>query len=166
MKVVYMCHGGFKNRELRERPLLKMGGGGGFQNWPIRKKKKKVLQALHDTPPRHCTYLCCCACFGINNINISTRFDQIHQLFHKILSINIILKSFKGHNSGKVSYWYTSFTLQTLCVTLQLNKWSSETNRPTTWDFVCVQNGYLHTAAMDVLFIWSDTFEYRHALIL
>ena len=30
---------------------------------------------------------------------ISTRFDQIHQLFHKILSINIILKSSKGHNS-------------------------------------------------------------------
>ena len=28
-----------------------------------------------------------------------TRFDQIHQLFHKILSINIILKSIKGHNS-------------------------------------------------------------------
>ena len=26
-------------------------------------------------------------------------FDQIHQLFHKILSINIILKSIKGHNS-------------------------------------------------------------------
>ena len=33
------------------------------------------------------------------NINVSTRFDQIHQLFHKILSINIILKSIKGHNS-------------------------------------------------------------------
>ena len=27
------------------------------------------------------------------------RFDQIHQLLHKILSINIILKSIKGHNS-------------------------------------------------------------------
>ena len=27
------------------------------------------------------------------------RFDQIYQLFHKILSINIILKSIKGHNS-------------------------------------------------------------------
>ena len=34
-----------------------------------------------------------------NNINVSTRFDQIHQLFHKILSIYIILKSIKGHNS-------------------------------------------------------------------
>ena len=43
----------------------------------------------------------CCACFGIKNTNVHvcTRFDQIHQLFHKILSINIILKSIKGHNS-------------------------------------------------------------------
>ena len=31
--------------------------------------------------------------------HVSTRFDQIYQLFHKILSINIILKSIKGHNS-------------------------------------------------------------------
>ena len=38
--------------------------------------------------PHHCAYFCCCTCF-----------DQIHQLFHKILSINIILKSIKGHNS-------------------------------------------------------------------
>ena len=38
MKVVYMCHGGFKNRALRERPLTKKWGGGGFQNWPTRKK--------------------------------------------------------------------------------------------------------------------------------
>ena len=36
---------------------------------------------------------------GIRNINITTRFDQIHQLFHKILNINKILKSIKGHNS-------------------------------------------------------------------
>ena len=57
----------------------------------------KVLQALHDT--RHCAYFCCCTCFGIKIINETTRFDQIHQLFHKILSINIILKSIKGHNS-------------------------------------------------------------------
>ena len=49
--------------------------------------------------PRHCAYLCCCTCFGIKNINVTTRFDQIHQLFHKIMSINIILKSIKGHNS-------------------------------------------------------------------
>ena len=48
---------------------------------------------------RHCAYFCCCPCFGIKNINVSTRFDQIHQLFHKILSINIILKSIKGHSS-------------------------------------------------------------------
>ena len=45
----------------------------------------------------------CCTCFGIKNIKINvhvtTRFDQIQQLFHKILSINIILKSIKGHNS-------------------------------------------------------------------
>ena len=49
--------------------------------------------------PRHCAYFCCCTSFGIKNINVTTRFDQIHQLFHKILSINIILKSIKGHNS-------------------------------------------------------------------
>ena len=49
--------------------------------------------------PRHCAYFCCCTCFGIKNINVTTRFDQIHQLFHKILSLNIILKSIKGHNS-------------------------------------------------------------------
>ena len=49
--------------------------------------------------PRHCTYFCCCTCFGIKNINVSTRFDQIHQLFHTILSINITLKSIKGHIS-------------------------------------------------------------------
>ena len=37
------------------------------------------------------------------NVHLSTRFDQIHQLFNKIhvLSINIILKSIKGHNSVK-----------------------------------------------------------------
>ena len=55
---------------------------------------------------RHYAYFCYCACFGIKNINVSTRFDQIHQLFHKISCINIILKSIKGHNSvekfGKV----------------------------------------------------------------
>ena len=61
----------------------------------------KALQALHDTQP--CTYFCCCACFGIKNINVSTRFDQIHQLFHKILNINIILKSIKGHKLLKSS---------------------------------------------------------------
>ena len=33
------------------------------------------------------------------NVHVSTRFDQIHKLFHKILSIKIILKSIKGHNS-------------------------------------------------------------------
>ena len=32
-------------------------------------------------------------------MNVSTRFDQTHQFFHKILIINIILKSIKGHNS-------------------------------------------------------------------
>ena len=53
--------------------------------------------------PRHCAYFCCCTCFGIKNINITTRFDQIHQLFHKILSIYIILKSINGHNSVEKS---------------------------------------------------------------
>ena len=37
--------------------------------------------------------------FGHKNINVTTRSDQIHQLFHMILSINIILKPIKGHNS-------------------------------------------------------------------
>ena len=59
--------------------------------------KIKPLQALHDTQP--CAYFCCCTCFGIKNINVSTSFDQIHQSFHKILSINIVLISIKGHNS-------------------------------------------------------------------
>ena len=35
---------------------------------------------------------------------VTTRFDQIHQLFLKILSINIILKSIKGHNSVE-KFW-------------------------------------------------------------
>ena len=48
---------------------------------------------------RHCAYFCCCTCLDIKKINVTSRFDQIHQLFHKILSINIILKSNKGHNS-------------------------------------------------------------------
>ena len=52
----------------------------------------------HYMMPRHSAFYCC-ACFGIKNINVSTRFDQIHLLFHKILSTNIILKSIKGHNS-------------------------------------------------------------------
>ena len=30
--------------------------------------------------------------FWHKNINVPTRFDQIHQLFHEISSINIILK--------------------------------------------------------------------------
>ena len=39
MKVVYMCHGGFKNTGFRERPLTKYGGGGaGFHMWPTRDK--------------------------------------------------------------------------------------------------------------------------------
>ena len=33
---IYMCHGGFKNRGLRERPLTKNRG---FQNWPTCEKK-------------------------------------------------------------------------------------------------------------------------------
>ena len=49
--------------------------------------------------PHHRAYFCCCTCFGIKIPNVTTRFDQIHQLFHKLLSINIILKSTKGHNS-------------------------------------------------------------------
>ena len=37
MKLVYMCHGGFKIGGLRSGPLLKIGGGG-FQNWLTREK--------------------------------------------------------------------------------------------------------------------------------
>ena len=59
----------------------------------ISKKSVASTTSLHDTPPL-CLF-CCSTCFGIKN----TRFNQIHQLFHKILSINIILKSIKGHNS-------------------------------------------------------------------
>ena len=60
-------------------------------------------------------------------------------------------------NQGvKVICWYTGFTLQTLCVTIiQLNKWSSETSRPTTSYFLGAKWGTLHTAAMDVIYlIW------------
>ena len=49
--------------------------------------------------PHDCAYFCCCKCFGRKISNVTIRFDQIHQLFHKILSINIILKSIKGHYS-------------------------------------------------------------------
>ena len=38
MKVVYMCHGGFKNRGLRERLLTENGG---FQNWLLELKITK-----------------------------------------------------------------------------------------------------------------------------
>ena len=58
---------------------------------------KKALQALRDTPPL-CLFLLL-RMFWHKNIKVSTRFDQIHQLFHKVLSINIILKSIKRHNS-------------------------------------------------------------------
>ena len=57
-----------------------------------------TLQALHDTPPLCLVLLL--RMFWHININVSTRFDQIHKLFHKILSLNIILKSIKGHNSA------------------------------------------------------------------
>ena len=59
----------------------------------------KALQALHDTPPL-CLFLLL-HMFWHKNINVTTRFDQIHQLFHKIPSINIILKSIKGHSVEK-----------------------------------------------------------------
>ena len=68
------------------------------QHWPFTFKKKIALQALHDTPPL-CLFLLLSMFWHETNINVNTRFDQIHQLFHKILSINIIKKSIKGHNS-------------------------------------------------------------------
>ena len=61
----------------------------------------KALQALYDTPPL-CLFLLL-HMFWHKNINVTTRFDHFHQLFHKILSINIILKSIKGHNSVEKS---------------------------------------------------------------
>ena len=41
MKVVYMCHGGFKNRGSGSGPLLKMGS---FQNLPTREKRVLELK--------------------------------------------------------------------------------------------------------------------------
>ena len=61
------------------------------------KKPIKALQALHDTPPL-CLFLLLHIFWHKKISNVTTRFDQIHQLFHKILSINIILKSIMGHN--------------------------------------------------------------------
>ena len=49
--------------------------------------------------PCHWAFFVVAHVLAEKNINVTTRFDQIHQLFHKILSINIILKSIKGHNS-------------------------------------------------------------------
>ena len=57
----------------------------------------KALQALHHTPLLGLFFVV--AHVWHKNINVTTRFEQIHQLFHKILSINIILESIKGHNS-------------------------------------------------------------------
>ena len=58
----------------------------------------KALQAPHDTPPL-CLFLLLHMFWHKIISNVTTRFDQIHQLFHKVLSINIILKSIEGHNS-------------------------------------------------------------------
>ena len=64
----------------------------------IEEVKMSLVKAnLHNTPPL-CLFLLHMI-WHKKNINVSTRFDQIHQLFHKILSIIIILKSIKGHNS-------------------------------------------------------------------
>ena len=50
--------------------------------------------------PRHCASSLLLHMFWHKKyINVTTRFDQIDQLFHKILCKNIILKSIKGHNS-------------------------------------------------------------------
>ena len=60
----------------------------------------KALQALHKIPPLFLFLLL--HTFWHKNINVTTRFDQIHQLFHKILSINIILNSIKVITCWKV----------------------------------------------------------------
>ena len=54
-------------------------------------KLRKISGASHNTAYTKC--------FGKKNINVTTRFDQTHQSLHKILSIHIILKSVKDHNS-------------------------------------------------------------------
>ena len=64
---------------------------------PLMTKSIKALLALYDTPPL-CLFLLL-HMFWHKNINVTTRFDQIHHLLYKILSTNIILKSIKGHNS-------------------------------------------------------------------
>ena len=56
-------------------------------------KPIKALQALHDSPPL-CLFLLLHMFW-----NKKYQCDQINQLFNKIFSINIILKSIKGHNS-------------------------------------------------------------------
>ena len=61
-------------------------------------KSNTTKSVASTTIDRQCAYFCCCACFGIKNINVSSRFDEIHQLFHKISSIKTILKPVKGHN--------------------------------------------------------------------
>ena len=54
---------------------------------------------MHYMIPRQCSYFCCCACFGIKKYQCIYQIWLIHQLFHKISSINIILKAIMGHNS-------------------------------------------------------------------
>ena len=89
--------------------------------YKIQKKRCK-----HYMITWHCAYFCCCTCFGIKNINVTTRFDQIHQLFHKIIGTNIILKSIKGHNSvekfGKIMCFNNNMDHIYQCINKILSK--------------------------------------------
>ena len=67
-------------------------------SWTMGQMKKKK-RCQHYMIPRHCAYFCCCASFGIMKYQCIYQIWSSPQLFNKILSINIILKSIKGHNS-------------------------------------------------------------------
>ena len=68
MKVLYLCHGGFKNRLLREWPVTANGwgrGGGGeaFRTGPhVKKKKKKKVLELKITKKHMFTGAWCDLC--------------------------------------------------------------------------------------------------------
>ena len=83
----------------------------------IYEMKIKALQALHDTSLQ-CLF-CCRICFGMKLLKMNETYYsvmqiytwsisrhiqnliEIHKIMHKILSINKILMSIKGHNAVK-----------------------------------------------------------------
>ena len=46
---IYMYHGGFKNRGLRERSLTENVGGWGFRDWPTREKEGFEAKTIKET---------------------------------------------------------------------------------------------------------------------